>query len=74
MQKLLLWILLLYNQLLHFNVCRYGLHYNVLLDMMMSVLQEIHTSLYFPGGSPFSIEYQVHCLHDLPVLTYIIYI
>ena len=43
-----------FNQLLHCNVCKYGLHSIVLLEMMMSVLQEVKrltkcTSLYFPG-------------------------
>ena len=39
-----------FNQLLHCNVCRHGLHYSVLLEMMMSVLQEIEgltKELYF---------------------------
>ena len=46
-------------------IVMYVHHYNVLLELMMSVLQEIN-SLYFPGGSPVSM---VNCLHALPVLT-----
>ena len=48
-----------FNQPLHCNVCRYGLHYNV---MIISVLQDVeglkknYTSLYFPRGRPVSMH------------------
>ena len=49
-----------FNQLLH--LYRYGLHYNVLLQMIMSVLQEVKgltKKLYFiilPVGRPVSMQ------------------
>ena len=47
------------NQPLHCNVSKYGLHYIVLLEMMVSVLQDVEgliKALYFPGGRPFSMH------------------
>ena len=32
--------------------CRYGLHYNILLEMMMSVLEGLTKELYFAEGRP----------------------
>ena len=55
------------NQLLHFNVCRYGLHYNVLLGLMTSVQEEVKgltKKLYFVTLSrtktSFHAKVQVH--------------
>ena len=51
---------------------RYGLH---LLEMTMSVLQEVqrstknYTSLYFQQEDQFHAKFQAQCLHVLPVST-----
>ena len=59
-----------YNQLLH-CIHRYGLHYNVLLQMIMSVLQEVKglTNYTSSRKTSFDIKFQAQCLHGLPVLT-----
>ena len=50
-----------------------GLHYNVLLEMMMSVLQEVKglTILHYTSSRKTSVhaKFQEQCLHGLPVLT-----
>ena len=56
---------------------RYGLHYNVLLQMIMSVLQEVKgltKKLYFiiytsSRKTSFHAKFQAQCSHGLPVLT-----
>ena len=53
-----------------FNQLR--LHYNVLLQMILSVLQEVKgltKKLYFSRKTSFHAKFQAQCLHSLPVLT-----
>ena len=60
-----------FKQLLHRNVCRYGLHYNVLLEMMMSEIEGLTKGLYFiilcRRKTSFHAKFQVQCLHGLPL-------
>ena len=69
---LLLWFLSI-TSLTSSCIVLYGLHYNVLLEMIMSVLQEVkknYTSLYFQyRKTSFHAKFQAQCLHGLPVLT-----
>ena len=62
----------------HFDVRRLHTlkHYNVLLEIMMSVLQEIkgltkelYVFILSRRKSSFHAKFQVHCSHGLPVLT-----
>ena len=50
-----------------------GLHYSVLLEMMMSVLQEVKglTKIHYTSSrkTSFHAKFQAQCLHGLPVLT-----
>ena len=73
-KSILAFVAMLYNQLLHCNVCT--LHCSILLEIMMSVLQEIkgltkelYVFIHSRRKSSFHAKIEVHCSHGLPVLT-----
>ena len=59
-----------FNQLLHDNVCRYSLHYNVLLGLMIRS-KRVNKKIILPSmtKTSFHAKVEVHGSHGLPVMT-----